>query len=177
MKKAIIKLAAVLALVSPAALVADDEKETPEKTVEVYDNKTRGAIQVNGDTKDWFEVYRGEKAVAFPYPLLGKTAEVEPGEYEVQVNRSSRKVTVEAGKKVVLQTGTLELAGKDGLYWYPVVGGKRMVGTNRNPPSPGAKLALFPGTYAVDLNLNLRKVVRVTESAKVEVGKTTTVKQ
>src|SRR5688500_8908656 len=97
--------AVVLAGAAVAGAVPED-KTPREEAVEAYDSPTRGAIQVKGDTTDWFEVYRAGKAVAYPYPLLGKTVEVEAGEYEVQVNRTVRKVKVEAGKKVVLGTGT-----------------------------------------------------------------------
>ena len=84
----LLKHLGVIALVlagSGLAGAAPDEKKDPprEETVEAYDSQTRGAIQVKGDTTDWFEVYKADKAVTFPHPLLGKTVEVEPGEYEV----------------------------------------------------------------------------------------------
>lgn len=176
MKKRIIRLAAILALVSPAALVADDKKETPEKTVEAYDSKTRGAVQVKGETKEWFTVLKGGKVLGQVPRLLNGTEELEPGEYEVQVNKTARTVMVEPGKKVVLLTGTLEVEG-EGLYYYPLVGKERKVAANANNPALGRPIALFPGTYAVEVNHKLRKTVRLADEVKVEAGKKTVVKQ
>jgi hypothetical protein len=167
----------LLLVLAGAGAVAAIEKDPPrEETVEAYDSKTRGAIQVKGETTDWFDVLKDEKALATVPKLLNGSWEVEPGEYEVRVNKVSRKVKVEAGKKVVLLTGTLVVEGK-GLYWYPVIGDERKVAGNRINPDLNKPIALFPGTYAADINVNLRKVVRVAEAAKVVAGEKTTVKQ
>jgi hypothetical protein len=170
MSKAWARVLAVMVLAAPVG-AADEKKELPEQSIEAHASKTRGAIQVKGDTTDWFEVYKGGKAVTFPHPLLGATAEVEPGEYEVVVNKTTRKVKVEAGKKVVLLTGTLVVEGKGGLYWYPLADGERKVAANRNNPALNTRIALFPGTYRAEVNVNLRSVesageARVTASGK-----------
>ena len=168
---------AVLLILTGSGTVAGAEKDPPrEESVEAYKSNTRGAIQVKGETTDWFDVLKDGKALATVPKLLNGTWEVEPGEYEVRVNRTSRKVKVEAGKKVVLLTGTLLVEGK-GLYWYPMVGDERKVAANHNNPDLNKPIALFAGTYAADVNLNLRKVVRVAEEAKVVAGEKTTVKQ
>jgi hypothetical protein len=156
MSRAWARVLAVLLLAAPAG--AAGEKEVSEQSVEAHASKTRGAIQVKGETTDWFEVSRGGKAVTFPHPLLGATAEVEPGEYEVVVNKTTRKVKVEAGKKVVLATGTLTVEGKEGLFWYPVADKERKVAPNRNNPALNSAIALFPGTYQAEVNVNLRSV-------------------
>ena len=91
------------------------------------------------------------------------------------MNKTERKVKVEAGKKVVLATGTLVVEGKDGLYWYPMVGDEKKVASNRNNPGLGSGIALFPGTYAVDVNTDLRSV-RENEAAGVRTGEKTVVK-
>src|SRR5689334_7668138 len=121
MTKTWTKALAVVVLAMPAALIADDKKkETPEKTVETYDSKTRGAVQVNGDTTEWFDVAKNGKSILAVPKLLNGMLELEPGEYEVLVNRTSRKVTIEVGKKIIFTTGTLQAEGK-GLYYYPLV--------------------------------------------------------
>jgi hypothetical protein len=104
----------VLLIVSPVALIADDKKETPEQTVEAYD--TLGALQVKGETTDWFTLIKGGKVVG-------------------------------------------------------VVGKDRKVAANRNNPDLNKSIALFAGTYTVDVNVNLRKIIRLTDEAKVEAGK------
>jgi hypothetical protein len=163
-------VAVVLAV--PVGLIAADPKE---RSVEAYDSQTHGAIQVRGDMPDWFEMRRGGKAIGLVPKRLNGTWEVEPGEYEVVVNRTSREVKVEAGKKVVLATGTLVVEG-DGLYWYPTVGEDKKVGVNRNTPALNSPLALFPNTYAAEVNVNTR-AVRVADAAKVEASKMTVVKR
>jgi hypothetical protein len=164
----------VVALSAPAGLIADDKKDKDkgpaEMSVEAYDSKTKGAIQVNGEKSDWFDVRKGEKSLAFPYPLLGKVAEVEPGEYEVWVNKVVRKVKVEAGKKTVLETGSIHVEGKSGLYWYPLVGKDEAIGPNRLRPGLNQSISLFPGVYAVEVNLNLRTTQKLTDKAVVEPG-------
>ena len=166
-----------LAGTGTAAGTPQEKKDPPrEESVEAHDSKTHGAVQVKGDTTDWFEVLKDGKVLDTVPKLLNGTRELEPGEYEVRVNKVSRKVKVEAGKKVVLLTGTLVVEGK-GLYWYPLVRGERKVAGNRLNPDLNKPIALFPGTYAADVNVNLRKVVRVAEAARVVAGEKTVVKQ
>jgi hypothetical protein len=170
------RVLAVLVLAAPAGLIADDKKETPEKTIENHDSKTKGAVQVMGETKEWFDVAKNGKSILTVPKLLNGTLELEPGEYEVLVNRTSRKVTIEAGKKVVFATGTLKVEG-EGLNFYALDGKTKLVAPNANPPGMNRSTALFPGTYAVEVNQNLRKTVVLTEKAKIEPGKKTTLKK
>jgi len=175
MTKTWVKMLAVILVASPVGLIAADKKEIPEQIIEAFDSKTRGAMQVKGDTSDWFDVMKNGKSILAVPKLLNGTLELEPGEYEILVNRTSRKVTIEVGKKCILTTGTLQADGK-GLFYYPVLGKERKVAPNRNNPDLGKSIALFAGTYAVDVNMNLRKTIRLTEKAKVEPGMKTTVK-
>jgi hypothetical protein len=176
MKRIGIKAFVIMVLAAPAALIAEDKKETPEKAIENHDSKTRGAVQVKGETTDWFDVARNGKSILSVPSLLNGTVELEPGEYEIIVNRVSRKATIEVGKKVVFLTGTLQAEGK-GLFYYPVIGKERKVAPNRLNPDLGKQIALFPGTYGVEIDVNLRKIVRLTDEAKIEAGKKTIVKQ
>jgi hypothetical protein len=74
-----------------------------------YDSETRGALQVKGvraESSGWFDVLRDGKGIlAAAQPLLNSTVELAPATYVVDVNRTQRKVTIEAGKKTILLTG------------------------------------------------------------------------
>jgi len=55
--------------------------------------------------------------------LLNTTLELAPGTYVVDVNKTQRKVTVEAGKKTVLWAGELVVEGKPAtMAWYAMQG-------------------------------------------------------
>src|SRR5262245_65703794 len=109
-KHLMIGSAMLLFAVSLAGLAAEDKAKSTEaskeESVAAYDSKTRGALQVktvSERTSEWFVVEQNGKA-AYPAapPLLNGTLELAPGEYLVSVNRTQRKVTIEAGKKTTL---------------------------------------------------------------------------
>jgi hypothetical protein len=158
---------------SPAAHASDKKAESPqEETTEPYDSKTRGAIQIKGDTKDWFEILQdGKPKHHGAPPLLNKTVEVLPGSYEVVVNKSKRTVKVEVGKKSVLLTGTLVVEGKKANFYMPFQGRERKV--TGNPRTLNTPMALFAGTYRVELNVGVNRQVVLTESERIEAGKKT----
>lgn len=166
-----------VAMALAAAAPADDKdkekpKTPPEKSEVAYDSKTHGAIQVKGGTGDWFTITRGGKSAgpAVP-PKLGGTAEVEPGDYEVHVNKTKRTVTVKAGTKVVLETGTLVVEGKGADWWAPFEGKERRV--TDAPPTLGTAVALFPGKYTVRAHVGTQDAV-LADGVKVEPGQKTT---
>ena len=147
-----------------------------EETVEAYDSKTMGAVQVKGDTKDYFEITKdGKPAHSGAPPLLNKTLELAPGTYEIKVNKSMRKVTAEAGKKIVLLTGTLAVEGKKANFYVPFEGKERRVAGN--PRTLNVPMALFAGTYRVELNVGVNKTVVLTDSAKVLPGMKTVLQE
>ena len=70
-----------------------------EEAIEPFDSRTTGAVQLNGDTEDWFEVLKdGKRAYSGAPPLLNNMVELSPGEYDVAVNKSTRTIKVEKGK-------------------------------------------------------------------------------
>jgi len=141
-----------------------------EQSVVLYERSDRGAVQVNGDTRDWYAISRGGKAVGSNPPLLNTTTELEPGDYEISVNKTVRKVRIEPGKKLVLLTGSLVVQGSKADWWYPEQGGEQKVAVN--PPTLGNALALFPGTYAVKVYVT-NHAEPVSDSAQVSPGKKT----
>lgn len=170
-----LRIVTILAgLIANTAFADDKQKEEPkpEKTEVAYKSTTHGAIQVNGTTGDWFTIYQGKKDVGPGVPpKVGGTAEILPGEYDVYVNKTKRTVTVKAGMKVVLETGTLVVEGKGADWWTPHVGKERMIVSN--PPILGAALSLFPGKYTVRVHKFGTDDVELTDAAKVEPGKKT----
>jgi hypothetical protein len=170
----------LLALAAGRAALAQGDKdkvaEPPkEESVAPYDSKTVGALQVKSvsDTGDWCNVYRGDKRVAGDR-LLGATIELAPGAYRVIVNKTERKVTIEAGRKTTLWTGELFVEGKKGSgdFWAPFQGKDRKL--SRTEPLVNTGLPLFAGKYAV-------KVLSVKQAdlgeAEVKAGQRTVVKQ
>jgi hypothetical protein len=166
----------LVAMVLGGSLKADEKEKDkpklpPEKSEVPYESKTHGAIEVKGSTGDWFTIYQGEKKVGPNVPpKLGDDVKMEPGDYDVYVNRTKRTVTVKAGTKVVLETGTLIVEGKGANWWSPWEGKERRVADA--PPKLNSPLALFPGTYSVQLRVG-DKNVTLAEAAKVEPGQKT----
>ena len=144
---------------APAASADAGSSAAPEPSepvaaedVVAYDGATHGAVEVNGVSAtpvDWFEVLQnGERAVAGNPPLLNNAVELAPGTYVVDVNRTRRTVTVEAGRKTILWTGDLVVRGEpETAFWYPQQGDERTLSSN--PPLLNRARALFPGTYTV----------------------------
>jgi hypothetical protein len=165
-----------------AALAGDDKKkadEAPkEQSVVDYDSKTHGAVQVKsvGDKPgDWFTVLRdGKRAFKGNPPRLNNTLELAPGAYVVEVNRTQRKVDIEAGKKRILWTGELIVeSNRKGNSWIPKQGKETKLAAN--PPVVNSSVALFAGTYTVYLNLGVGGLKNLGE-AEVKPGKKTAVK-
>lgn len=149
-----------------------------EKSVTTYDgknSKTHGALQVKSagpKPTDWFDVLQNnQRAFLGNPPLLGSTIELPPGEYVVTVNRTERKITIEAGKKLILVAGELVVEGK-GDWYIPFRGEERMLVSN--PPILNHPMALFAGTYKVRVYDHLKH--SDLGDAKVEAGRKTVLK-
>ena len=147
----------LLAITFGYAPLAGQDKEKPaeapkEETVEAYDSATKGAIQVKVDNKkpsDSFTVLQNGKRAVSDQPLLNSTVELAPGAYVVIVNRTERKVTIEAGKKTILLTGEVVVEAKKGTPgWYTPFQGKEAKVANA-PPLLNSPMALFAGKYTV----------------------------
>ena len=177
--------ALLLAIASGHAPLAGQDKEKPdeppkEETTEVYDSKTKGAIQVKVDnmkSTDWFDVLQDGKRVFEGAPkLLNNTLELAPGAYVVDVNKTQRKVTVEAGKKTILWTGELVVEGKPStMAWYAMQGKEKLTSTGVEPLLNKA-IPLFPGTYTVFVDTSLTGKDKSLGEAEVKAGRKTVLK-
>ena len=168
---------------SHTGLAGEDKKkpdEAPqEQTVVDYDSKTHGAVQVksvNKEPTNSFDVLRDGKALGDNPKLLNGTWKLEPGTYEIEVNRTRRKVKVEAGKKTILLTGELVVESEREVNsWIPKQGKETRLAAN--PPLVNRGVALFPGTYTVYLDLGVGLEPKNLGDAEVRAGKKTVVKE
>jgi hypothetical protein len=171
-----------------AAESPKDESVDKEKTAEslkdesvvAYDSKTKGALQVNVDQKDpvdSFDVLQDGKRIGNGNPkILNGTVELAPGVYVVDVNRTQRKVTIEAGKKTILWTGELVVEGKPStMAWYAMKGKVKLTSTGVEPLLNRAS-PLFPGTYTVFVDTSLTGQDKSLGEAQVKAGRKTVLK-
>ena len=134
--------------------VDDPKKDAPkEEEVSDYKSTTNGALEVKSVSDkpaDWFAVVQDKKQLSPPgNRRLNSTVELAPGTYVVRVNKTERKVTIEAGKKVTLLTGDLVVEAPRGTPgWFTPYRGKQVM-LARNPPTMNNPVALFAGKYAV----------------------------
>jgi len=161
---------------------ADDKKkeeEPKEQAVVEFRSKTHGAVEVRGVSEkpvDYFDILKdGKRAFAGNPKLLGNSVDLAPGEYVVEVNRTKRTVTVEAGKKIVFQTGEIVVEGKpETAFWYPLDGKERRLAGN--PPLLNRARAFFPGKYTVLVHVGVGMEDANLGTAEVKPGMKTVLK-
>lgn len=159
------------------SLSLDTLSEPPkEQSVEAFDSKTMGAIQVNvanKDPVDSFDVLRdGKRAFQGDPKLLNSTLELAPGTYVVDVNRTQRTVTIEPGKETVLWTGELVEGNPSTMAWYAMLGDTKLTSSGVEPLL-NKVIALFPGTYKVFVDTSLTGPDKNLGDSKVEAGRKT----
>lgn len=144
-----------------------------------YESAANGALQVMSvsDPVNWFLVFRDSTpAIDGNPPLLNSTVELAPGEYQVDVNRTRRAVTIVAGLRTIVWTGDLAVeGGSTSDYWYPSQQGERRV--TSNPPLVGRPLPLFPGSYLVIVHGSVTVPPDTLGPADVIAGRTTTLRR
>lgn len=155
---------------------APKDKAPMDEDVVAYESDTLGAVEVKSvrdNPVDWFDVLQdGKRAYEGNYKLLNNSVELAPGTYVVDVNRTQREVTIEAGKKTVLWTGELIVEGEPaGAYWYPMQGAERRLSSN--PPILNASRAFFPGTYTVFVHVSVSVKDTNLGAAEVKAGQKT----
>jgi hypothetical protein len=163
-----------------SALWGCGESSTPESskgpvTLEVitadHANPGKGALEVTGDTRDMLLISKDGKRLPGNPPLLKETIELDPGDYLVDLNKTTRNVKIRAGKKLILRSGSIVVTKKDAGFWFPKKGGENLYATN--PPASGAALSLFPGVYDVYVNV-FPNNEKVAEGVKVTPGQRVT---
>jgi hypothetical protein len=145
-----------------------------------YESETLGAVEVksvDASPVDWFDVLQnGKRAFEGNPKLLNTALELSPGTYVVDVNRTQREVTLEAGKKTILWTGDLVVEGEPShAYWYPMQGGERRLSSN--PALLNRPRALFPGSYTVYVHVSVTTGDQLLGEAVVKAGEKTVVKK
>jgi hypothetical protein len=175
----------LLTITAGHAARAGQDKDKPadalkEQSVVAYDSTTHGAVQVKSASerpRDSFNVLPdGQRDFLGPPELLNSTRKLPPGTYVVDVNRTRRKVKIEAGKQTVLRTGDLRVESKrKGAFWVPKQGTETRLASN--PPVVNSRVALFPGTYTVYINVGAGVDLKKLAEAEVKAGKTTVVKE
>jgi hypothetical protein len=174
--------ASLIVYLGQGALVGQDkEKSTPqEQTVQAYDSATHGALEVSVDDKsptDSFAVLQKDKDVKGSPKLLNTTLELAPGDYVVAVNKTYRKIKIEAGKKYVLLTGQLKVEGNPAtMAWYAMDGNVKLTSSGVEPLLNKA-MPLFAGTYAVYVDTSLTEKDQSLGKAEVKVGQITVLKR
>jgi hypothetical protein len=185
MRTAVSVLGMMLLTIAVGPALGGEDKEKPvevpkEQSVVEYDSKTHGAVQVKSvseEPTDSFDVLRdGKRAFDGNPKLLNGTLKLAPGAYVVVVNRTERKVNIEAGKKTILWTGDLIVESKREVnFWVPKQGKETRLAAN--PPLVNSSVALFPGTYTVYLDLGVGLDPKNLGEAEVKAGKKTVVKE
>lgn len=144
-----------------------------------YEHETLGALQVMSASPNpvyWFQVRRNDSAMPGNPPLLNSTVELAPGNYDVNVNRTRRPVTIEAGRKTILWTGDLVVeGGVSSAYWYAIEGTESRY--TSNPPLVGTPLALFPGSYRAVVVTSVTVPSDTMGPADVVAGRRTTLRR
>ncbi|QDU24326.1 DUF4397 domain-containing protein [Urbifossiella limnaea] len=176
----------LLVVASVQTPLAGQDKNKPaggpkEETLEAYDSKTKGAVSVRVDQKDptgSFDVLQdGKRVFKGEAPkLLNGTLELPPGTYVVDVNKTQRRITIEAGKKTILWTGELVVEGKpETMAWYAMKEKVKLTSTGVEPLLNTA-IPLFPGTYTVFVDTSLTGKDKSLGEAEVKAGRRTVLK-
>ena len=104
-------------------------KDPKEESIEVYDSKTKGALSVKVDQKDptdSFDVLQDGKRSRSKTTLRSSStahSSCLPECMSWTLNKTQRKVTIEAGKKTIFWTGELVVEGKpETMAWYAHAG-------------------------------------------------------
>lgn len=125
-----------------------------------------GTLVVRGSTNEHYSV-RDPSGASLNYNTLGRPLAFFPGEYVVEVNKTTRKFALAAGELKELLTGTIVTKGQTNEH-YSVTDAS---GNNLNYNTLNRPLAFFPGTVRVEIN-KTQKEAKVVEAqvSELETG-------
>lgn len=104
-------------------------------------------IDVAGTTSEYWYLL-DSLGTQLGYALLGNSLGVFPGGYTIRVNNTHDRVTAEARNAVSLATGTIEVAGATGEYFYVLdENGQQLAYSLLGEP-----VSLLPGSYRARVN-------------------------
>lgn len=106
-----------------------------------------GTLLVRGTTNEHYSV-RDAAGTSLNYNTLGRPLAFFPGEYVVEVNKTTRKLTLAAGELKEMLTGTVVTRGETNEH-YSV---SDAAGNSLNYNTLNRPLAFFPGTVRVQVN-------------------------
>ena len=106
-----------------------------------------GAIEILASTDEYFYVFDGA-GKQIKYGSTNRAVDLKPGQYNVNVNKSSHTVTVEAKMLAKCTAGTLLVSGNTDEYYYVFDNAKTQMAYQKL----GRPLAFFGGTYTVNVN-------------------------
>jgi hypothetical protein len=131
-----------------STVTANSQPAKPALRYEAYNHATKGAVVVAGTRTDWYKVLdaAGEKVLSGE-PTNDET-ELLPGTYLVDLHGVRQTVTVQAGRKTVVEAGSVVVSGT-GADWYKVyeATGEKVLA---DKPTK-SETELLPGTYVVKL--------------------------
>lgn len=107
----------------------------------------QGALQVDGSTSAYFYVY-DEDGKQIGYQSLNNLLAMNPGKYQVKVNKSSHPVTIQGGSLTHCWTATLTIAGSTSEYYYVMDSARSQI----HYDSLGKSSSFFPLTLWVQVN-------------------------
>jgi hypothetical protein len=159
-------------LFAVCVLTATSCKKAPEDPLCRYDplpdtagiSADQGGIQITAASEDYFYVLDSAgKQVGSA--RTNQTAPVKPGDYKVTLNKSPHTVSVRAKTLTKCSAGDVLVSGGVDQYYYVL----DSTGTQLASKKIGGGVALFPGTYRVQVN-------KTTADAEVKPGAVTELK-
>jgi hypothetical protein len=117
---------------------------------------TAGSVVATGSTSEYYYVHdaAGEQ---LGYATLGSPASFLPGTYALRVNNRRTPIEIAAGQATVVPTGTVNVEGPSGEYYYVLDESGQQLGYS----TLGTPLSLLPGAYRVRVGDRMAEVMVV----------------
>jgi hypothetical protein len=107
------------------------------------------SLVVSGGGRDLYRVYDSSGQKQLGSKFTGQLIDLLPGTYQIQLNETRQKVTVQANQKALVESGSLIVSGNGrDLYRVYDSSGQKQLGSKFT----GQLIDLLPGSYHVDLH-------------------------